>query len=70
MQVQGLADGRGLRPINAARLRSNQLAEAYAGLPDGTDKFQIKDWLNAATSESMGIGRAAKKLLKERQRKQ
>ncbi|PIB95333.1 helix-turn-helix domain-containing protein [Caulobacter sp. X] len=64
MQVQGLADGRGLRPINAARLRSNQLAEAYAGLPDGTDKFQIKDWLNAATSESMGIGRAAKKLLK------
>lgn len=64
MQVQGLADGRGLRPINSARLRSSQMAQEYSGLPDGTSKFQIKDWLNAATSESLGIGRAAKKLLK------
>ncbi|WP_062100072.1 helix-turn-helix domain-containing protein [Caulobacter sp. CCH5-E12] len=63
MQAQGLATGRGLRPINAARVRSSQLAETFSGLPAGVSKYEIKAWLQVATSRAMGIGRAAKKLL-------
>jgi hypothetical protein len=63
MQAQGLADGRGLRPINAVRVRSSQLAETFSGLPAGVSKYEIKAWLQAATSRAMGIGRAAKKVL-------
>lgn len=63
MQAHGLASGRGLRPINVARVRSSQLAETFSGLPAGVSKYEIKAWLQAATSRAMGIGRAAKKLL-------
>jgi len=62
-QTTELPTGRGLRPIDASRLRTERLAEAYSGLPAETTKRDLLKFVGSSTCVALGISRSAKRML-------
>lgn len=62
-QIAELPSGRGLRPIDPVRLQAERLSEAYCGLPDGSTKFDLINFVRDSNCEALGVPRSARDML-------